>query len=179
MYNKIKLDILPFDKENEPTSFWIIARRHYKIVRFAFENRSCEASLLLAQQSFELYIKWILLINSIKPFLGGKKGHDLIENLKLWEDIDCFQVLLNNSSYENILKLLGDYFLNIRYGNHKGIKFGSGFFNDLDSIEIILDKCFFETMKAKNPTIHFKDWSFEEYRLKHSNKDRPLISSEF
>ena len=57
MYNKTNFDILLSDKNNNPTMFWIIAREHYRVIRFAFENRAHHASLILAQQSFELYIK--------------------------------------------------------------------------------------------------------------------------
>jgi hypothetical protein len=49
----------------------------------------------------------------------------------------------------------------------------------MDEIELILDRCFFETMKERHPNIHYKNWSFEEYRkicqTKKLNKNKIIF----
>ena len=43
--------------QSEPCLLWMMARDHYRIVKPAFRKKSHATSMIIAQQSFELYVK--------------------------------------------------------------------------------------------------------------------------
>lgn len=156
--------------------YWQIAKEHGRGYKIVFKKYSIISSLVLMQQCFELYVKGLLMLHGETPYKGAK-GHDIIANMKKVKKggVTVFDELLSNESKINILKQLGDNFINIRYGKNGSILLDKGFLKDIDDIEESFDKFFFETMKIKNPKVHYKNKTFEEYRLSERNiKELPL-----
>lgn len=134
-------------KEYDPMMYLWLAKEHYNNVKIIFDRRAHKSAFMIVQQSFELYIKWILLINGLK----FRPTHNLIENLKIWKSkIDIFKNILEDKKYYNLLDTLWGNLMNIRYPAYGVMRIDDDIIDVMDSLEIIFVIIAIESFSCAN-----------------------------